>query len=259
MQLHTPHTALVALAAGTVAALACGLPLTATAPAPTEMLAQPALPLASAAPSETAIPTLAVTETASATPTLEFTATPSGPLIGTVLQRSNCRYGPGAFFLYKMGMREGAPIEVIGRSVDGGWAYIQFKGTTNLCWINSKLIQAEGDIMSLPDYYPDNSSLPRATNYGPVTITSVSGGGASVTVEWLPIVLPDYAMPDEPEVQYVIEVWSCFNGEPAFYSYGTNETEMTFEVDDSCGQLSHADIVAQNKAGVSGITNIPLP
>jgi hypothetical protein len=205
------------------------------------------------------MPTLAVTETASVTPTLEFTATPTGPLNGTVLQRSNCRYGPGAFFLYKIGMREGAAIEVVGRSVDGGWAYIQFKGTTNLCWINSQLIQAEGDLMSLPDRYPDGSSLPYATDYGPVTINSVTGGGGSVTVEWLDLGLPDYALPDEPEVQYVVQVWSCANGEPAFYSFGTNETEMTFTVDDSCGQISRADVVAQNKAGVSGITQIPLP
>jgi hypothetical protein len=156
-------------------------------------------------------------------------------------------------------MRAGAPIEIKGRTIDGGWAYIQFKGTHNLCWINSKLIQVDGDLMTVPDAYPDNSSLPRATKYGPVAITDVSGSGASVTVSWAPIVLPANAQISDIEREYIVEVWTCVNGVPGFYSLGTNDTEMTFEVDDSCGQSSRADIVAQNKAGVSGVTQIALP
>jgi hypothetical protein len=253
----------LALATCTCALLACNLQLGPTPAAPT---AAPTL-AAALPPTEPGIPTsptaavteaVAATATQAATLTPEATPTSSGPLTGTVLQRSNCRYGPGAFYLYKIGMREGAPVEVVGRTIDGGWAFIQYAGTKNLCWINSKLIQLNGDIMSLPDYWKDSASLPMASNYGPVSILSVSGN-AAVTVEWAPIVLPDYALPGENEVQYVIEVWTCLNGSPAFYTLGTNETEMTFEVDDSCGQVSRANIVAQNKLGVSGITPIPIP
>jgi hypothetical protein len=73
-------------------------------------------------------------------------------------------------------------------------------------------------------------------------------------------VLPDIAMPGGAgETEYVIEVWTCRNGGPGFYTLGTNETSMTFEVDDSCGQTSHANLVVQNKLGVSGVTPITLP
>lgn len=263
MNTHSSGRRYLALAACASAALACNLalgpPAQAPTAAPTIAIVQPATETRNPASSTTAATeTAAVTSTAGATATPEATATSSGPLTGTVMQRSNCRYGPGAYYLYKIGMREGAPIEVVGRTIDGGWAYIQYKGTTNLCWINSKLIQVSGDIMSLPDYYKDSSSLPMASNFGPVSIVSVSGS-AVVNVEWTPIILPEIALPGENEMQYVIEVWTCVNGKPAFYSLGTNETEMTFEVDDSCGVMSRANIVAQNKLGVSGITPIPIP
>jgi hypothetical protein len=156
-------------------------------------------------------------------------------------------------------MLANAPIEVVGRTIDGGWANIQFKGTHNLCWINAKLIQTADDIMSLPDSYSDSSSLPRTGKYGPTTITSATGGGGSVTVDWSPVVLLDNAMVSDIETEYVVEVWTCRNGTPAFYSLGTNETSMTFDVDGSCGQPSHADVVVQIKTGVSGVTEIPLP
>ena len=58
---------------------------------------------------------------------------------------------------------------------------------------------------------------------------------------------------------YVVEVWTCLNGAPAFYTLGTEETSLTFQVDDSCGQISHADLVVQTKLGVSGITPVALP
>jgi hypothetical protein len=68
------------------------------------------------------------------------------------MQKANCRYGPGASYLYKTGMLANASIEAVGRTIDGGWASIQLKGTHNLCWINAKLIQTAGDIM-IPDSY----------------------------------------------------------------------------------------------------------
>ena len=260
------HRPLVAVAAAGCALVACGLQFapyaaTATAQAPTSTVAAPRIPVI--LPSETTAATVAATASPTSTPTAtatpESTATSSGPLVGTVLQKSNCRYGPGASYLYKTGMPANAMIEVVGRTIDGGWVNIQSKGAHNRCWINAKLIQTAGDIMSLPDSYKDSSSLPRTADYGPTTITGVSGGGGSVTVDWSPVVLPDYAMVSDIETEYVVEVWTCRNGEPAFYSLGTNETSMTFDVDGSCGQPSRADVAVQIKTGVSGVTEIALP
>jgi hypothetical protein len=263
MNAHGNPRRLLALAACACAALACNLALGAPAEAPTIAPSITAVlpatnPVIAASATAEGSATTGPSATAEASATPEATATSSGPLSGSVLQRSNCRYGPGAYYLSKIGMREGSPIEVLGRTVDGGWAHIQFTGTKNLCWINSKLIQVNGDLMSLPDAYQNSSSLPLASDFGPVSIVSVSGS-AAVTVEWTPIILPEIAMPSEIERQYVIEVWTCLNGSPAFYTVGTDETEATFEVDNSCGVVSRADIVAQNKLGVSGITPISIP
>lgn len=254
---------LLAFAACAWAALACNLTSSPTAASPTP-LPTLAPPLTATVASVDASPASATAEPPSATPTLQpaataqATATSSGPLKGTAVQRSNCRYGPGAYYLYKIGLREGAPIEVLGRTVDGGWALVQYAGTENRCWINAKLIQVTGDLMSLPDAYQDSSSLPRTSKFGPVSILSASGD-AVVNVEWTPVVLPPEALPGENEVLYVIEVWTCLNGSPAFYTLGTNETSASFDVDSSCGVVPRADIVAQNKLGVSGITPIPIP
>jgi hypothetical protein len=263
MKTYLRYRPFMALAACASTLLACSL-LSVAFPTPTPVptatsTSVPATAAPQFTPTAAASPTLAATQAPTASPTAEVTATAVSSLRATVLQLSNCRYGPGAGFLYRIGLREGAPVEVIGRTIDGGWAYVQYVGTHNLCWINSKLLQITGDIMSLQDYYPGKAPLPMATKYGPVTITGVSGSGGSVTVNWAPIVLPAYALPGEGEMQYVVEVWTCKSGSPGFYALGTNDTSMTFEVDDSCGQTSHADVVAQNKAGVSGITQIALP
>ncbi len=263
MKTYPRYRPFLALTACASSLLACSL-LRVAFPTPTPV---PAATFTLVAPTVAAVitstaaasPTLAATQAPTASPTAEATGTAVSSLRATVLQLSNCRYGPGAGYLYKIGLRAEAQVEVIVRTIDGGWAYVQYVGSHNLCWINSKLLQITGDIMTLQDYYAGKAPLPMATKYGPVMITGVTGGGGSVTVDWTPIPLPDYALPGDAGMQYVVEIWTCRNGIPGFYSLGTNDTSMTFEVDDSCGQTSHADIVAQNKAGVSGITQITLP
>jgi hypothetical protein len=237
--------------------LACGLQVVPSATATIPATAAPSASATAAQPSPTVTSTVtaAPTDTPAGTATMEATSTPSGPLGGTVLQRSNCRYGPGASYLYKLGYKADTPIVIIGRTADGGWTQ-----TRDHCWINSSLVDVNGDLMSLPDTYRDSSSLPfGATKYGAATITGVSGNGGVVTVDWAPIDLPDYAMVSDIEAEYVVEVWTCKDGIPAFYSLGTSETSATFDVDSSCGEPSRADLVVQNKAGVSGVSQIPLP
>ena len=251
-----------AVAACACAALACNLGAVGAPPPTAASVILPTTAAPAAPSAESSLPAGAPTQGPAASPTIEPPTATSSPtsLRGTVQQRSNCRYGPGAFYLYKIGLLAGAPIEVLGRNAGGGWAYAQYVGTHNQCWVNAKQIQVDGDLMSLQDYYPGQAALPMNSKYGPSSILSVSGAGASVTVEWAPVVLPDIAMPGGAgETEYVIEVWTCRNGGPGFYTLGTNETSMTFEVDDSCGQTSHANLVVQNKLGVSGVTPITLP
>ena len=270
MKLELVHGRIWALAGCALVVLACSALGTAV-PTAIAVSATPALPTATftlQVPSVAASPTTKAaappTETAAASPsataTLIVVVSPASLLKGSMLQRSNCRYGPGAFFLSKIGMLAGAPIEVIGRDIDGGWAYIQFAGTHNLCWINSKLIQVEGDLMSLQDYYPDKAPLPRTAKFGGAAITSANGTSGSITVEWTPVVLSTIAMPSGAgETEYVVEVWTCINGAPGYTAYGTNDTTLTFQVDDSCGTTSQANLLTQTNLGISGIASIQLP
>ena len=270
MKITPKHGPTGVLAGFAVLLLACsalsGAVATAT-PAP-PLSPSPVLPASTVqAPSAVASPTKAETSTATAAPipsatemsTATGSATAASMLKGSVNQRSNCRYGPGAFFLSKIGMLAGAPIEVLGRDIDGGWAYIQFTGTQNLCWINSSLITVDGDLMSLSDYYPDKAPLPRTSKFPGAAVLSASGS-STITVEWSPIVLPTIAMPaGAGETEYVIEVWTCRNGGPGYTTYGTNDTTLDIQVDDSCGMTVRANLITQTNVGISGVAAIPLP
>ncbi len=271
MKTALKHSRAWALAGSAVLVLACsalaGAASTATPqppPPPSGPLPSSTVQAASPAASPTSSQAPTATEAPAASPTAAITVTsaasPVSMLKGSVNQRSNCRYGPGAFFLSKIGMLAGAPIEVVGRDVDAGWAYIQFAGTHNLCWINSSLITVNGDLMSLSDYYPDKAPFPRTSKFPGAAVLSAAGSLASLTVEWSPVVLPTIAMPSGAgETEYVIEVWTCKNGAPGYTTYGTNDTTLTIQVDDSCGMTVHANLVTQTNVGITGVAPITLP
>ncbi len=271
MKTTPTHGPTWALAASAALLLACSAVsgAVATATPPPAAPPSPVQPSSTVrAPSAVASPTNEVTSTATETPIASPTAmsmatvsaTAASVLKGSVNQRSNCRYGPGAFFLSKIGMLAGAPIEVLGRDIDGGWAYIQFAGTHNLCWINSTLITVDGDLMRLTDYYPDKAPLPRTSKFPGAAVLSANASATSITVEWSPVVLPAAAMPSgASETEYVIEVWTCRNGAPGYTTYGTNDTTLDIQVDNSCGMTVRANLVTQTNLGISGVASIPLP
>jgi hypothetical protein len=179
-------------------------------------------------------------------------------LRGSVLERSNCRYGPDAAYLYKYGLKPETRMEVIGRDADGDWLYVQGIGGKNPCWLKASQIKVNGDIMRLPDAYPVTSHLPISPFFEKITILGVSGGGGTVTVQWQKhIVRSD--LDTEQGIEYIIEVWTCNNGKPVFYAIGTNDTSATFKVDYSCGQPPRADIIGEDKEGFSIPAPIAIP
>lgn len=183
---------------------------------------------------------------------------PIPSLDGTVLERSFCRYAPSAFHLPKTGFKPQAPVEVVGRDADGDWLHIQLRGRNEPCWINAKLVQPDGNVMSLPDEYPLNTRLPFSDDFEQITITSVSPGASGVTVEWLPHIIRSDLV-EEGAVEYIVEVWTCVDGKPAFYAIGTNDTFATIQIDNSCGVASHADVIGQDQHGFSPPAVISLP
>jgi hypothetical protein len=210
----------------------------------------------------TPTPTATVTSTPTNTPTATTAPTntpePVSSLNGTVTQRSQCRYGPSQYHLFKTGFRPDAPVEVIGRDADGDWLQIQLRGSDQPCWINASLVQVEGDVMMLPDTYPTARRLPLSDAFPQITLISASPVGNGVTASWGPVEIRiDLQQTDA--VKYIIEVWTCVDGQPSFYAVGTDDTIATFQIDNSCGIASYAHVIGQDEHGFSFPTNIPLP
>jgi hypothetical protein len=198
------------------------------------------------------------TPIASATSAPTNTAEPVSSLRGTVTQQSNCRYAPSEFHLYKTGFKPQAPVKIIGRDADGDWLQIELSGGNTPCWINASLVQAEGDIMALPDQYPPDRRLPISDAFPQIALISAEPGGNGITASWVHQEIRE-DLKQTGTVEYIIEVWTCVDGEPAFYAVGTDDTVASFQVDNSCGISSYAHLIGQDEHGFSFPTKIPLP
>lgn len=150
-------------------------------------------------------------------------------------------------------------MEIIGRREDAKWVYVQAIGGHNPCWINAKLIQSEGDVMSLQIYYPEKAPLPQSPYYSPTIMRSATRNGSQVTVEWTDVPLRAGDEEDEFMQHYIIEVWRCEGGGIIFEPLATNDLSISFVDEAGCGAPSHGRIFVQEKHGFSGPTEIPWP
>jgi hypothetical protein len=66
--------------------------------------------------------TPSLTPTITQTPTI--TPTPLPPIV-SILELSNCRFGPGAAYLYKYALNETVRMEVVGQNLDSSWLFVQ--------------------------------------------------------------------------------------------------------------------------------------
>jgi hypothetical protein len=194
------------------------------------------------------------------TPTPVPTNTPDAvsSLRGTVTQQSSCRYGPSKDHLYKTGFKPDAPVKIIGRDADGDWLQVELGGGNTPCWMNKSLIQVEGDVMALPDMYPPDRRLPLSDAFPQITLISASPVGDGIAASWGPVEIR-IDLRDTGTVEYLIEVWTCIDGKPGFYTVGTNDNVATFQIDNSCGIASYAHVIGQDEHGFSFPTKIPLP
>jgi hypothetical protein len=215
------------------------------------------LPTGTPAPSPTPMLTQTLTETPTLTPTETTTPTltPTYAILrGKVLQQSNCRYGPGAPYLYKYGLYPGTVLEIIGRNDLGTWVVVQAIGGSNPCWVKASLLQVRGDVMSVaPTYLP----LPQSPYYGPVTGVSAARNGNEVTVSWNPVILR--AGDDSEQIPYVIEAWVCKDGKLVFTPVGSYATLATIQDEPGCSEPSHGFLYAAEKHGYTKGVTIPWP
>ncbi len=184
-----------------------------------------------------------------------MTITPTYAILrGRVLQLSNCRYGPGAPYLYKYALIEGSNLEVIGRNDLGTWILIQAIGGNNPCWVKASLLKLNGDVMSLaPTYIP----LPQSPYYGPLTGVSAVREGNEVILSWNPLYLR--AGDDSEQFPYLVEAWLCQNGEMTFTPIGSYETIVNVLDEPGCSEPSHGRVYGVEKHGYTRFVEIPWP
>jgi hypothetical protein len=214
-------------------------------------------PTGTSTSSPAVMPTQTLTRTPTPTPTETSTPTitPTYTILrGKVLEQSNCRYGPGASYLYKYGVYPGTVLEIIGRNDLGTWVVVQAIGGSNPCWVKATLLQIRGEVMSVaPTYLP----LPMSPFYGPVTGVSAVRKGSEVTVSWNPVVLR--AGDDSEQIPYVIEAWVCKDGKLVFTPVGSYATLTTIQDEPGCSEPSYGYLYAAEKHGYTKGVTIPWP
>lgn len=214
-------------------------------------------------PTQTPNPT--ITSTSTSTPTLMSTLVPSvtpfpspsatyAILRGTVLVQANCRYGPGAAYLYKYGLYPGNNLEIIGRNDTGTWIVIQAIGGTNPCWVKASLLDIKGVVMGLA---PASLPLPQSPYYGPLTGANALRSGNDVTISWHPLVLR--AGDDSLQYPYLVEAWLCQAGQIIFTPIGSWEPILTVQDEAGCSEPSHARLYGVEKHGYTNWVEIPWP
>jgi hypothetical protein len=212
----------------------------------------PIPPTKTISPQPTATHTPAPTQTPSITPTGTDTPSPTSTptyaiLRGQVLpERANCRYGPGAPYLYKYGLVGGSNLEIIGRNAAGTWVLIQAIGGNNPCWVKAELMNIKGDVIAME---PKRVDIIQAWSpyYPPLTGVSASRTEANVTVFWNPITLR--AGDDSGQIPYVVEAWVCQAGQIVFVSIGSYGIAAEVTDEPGCETESRGQVMAAEKHG----------
>ncbi len=204
------------------------------------------------APSPTETDTPPGTQTPSSTPTTTdtptSTITPTYAILrGQVMpERANCRYGPGAPYLYKYGLVGGSNLEIIGRNEAGTWVLIQAIGGNNPCWVKSELMDIKGEVMAVE---PKRVDIIQAWSpyYPPLTGVSAKRTDDKVTVFWNPIILR--TGDDSGQVPYVVETWVCQAGEIVFVPIGSYGSAAEVLDEPGCNIESRGQVMAAEKHG----------
>ena len=215
-----------------------------------------ALPIETPSPISTLTSSPTATETITPSPTAIPTYT---VLRGEVLERANCRYGPGAPYLYKYGLVAGSNLEIIGRLDDASWVQIQAIGGDNPCWVKTSLMDVKDDVFSVEPIYPDKAPLPVSPYYEPLTLLEITRNGDEVTIRWYGQSLTAGDEEYEYAPLYLAEIWVCKNGEITFSAYGLREETLVITDESGCGEKSRGRIYFSEKHGYAGPTEFEFP
>jgi len=221
--------------------------------------------LVTATPTPTPAITLtpSLTSTPSRTPTIS--PTPDPPVV-TILLHAACNFGPGGAYLWKYGLLETSWMEVIGRSLDGTWLYVQGVHGWNPCWVKTDFVRFNdgGDVTSHNiQIFSSDVILPFATNlYRPPDGIQAFRYGNEVRIFWNAV-----WMTEDDYRGYLIEAWLCQGGQQVFRPINNmpplseNVDTLVQSVTDEpgCQVPSHARIYTAEKHGYTGYIEIPWP
>lgn len=217
-------------------------------PTPTETPSWTPTPTFTETPAGTATPTL----TPSISPTITLTPTYDPPQARVVVQ-SNCRYGPGAAYLYEWGLFPGNRLYVIGRNDLGTWLYVDPWNYVDKCWVKASNVDVfDGNLFDAPPYY---SRLPFGELYRPPSNVWAERNGDQVTVTWDPV-----WMTEDDYRGYLIEAWVCRDKQIVFEPIGiTVGTAATIVDEPGCTQPSSARLYTAEKHGYTQWVMVPWP
>jgi len=207
---------------------------------------QSPIPAISPNPSDT--PT--ITPTPSITPFPSITPTFDSPNV-TVVEQTNCRYGPGAAYLYEYGLYSGDRYDVVGRNQLGTWVYLEPKFGGNRCWAKTSLLNIEGDIFQVVEYY---SPLPFSQLYKPPASVTTSRDGDTVTIGWSAVY-----MTEDDYRGYLLELWLCQDGQIVFTPIHSDEIIINVTDEDGCFESSSGRLYTAEKHGYTFWVPVPWP
>jgi hypothetical protein len=206
-------------------------------------------PTATSSPTPDASPTISLTP--SRTPTITLTPTYDPP-DARVLEQANCRYGPGAAYLYEWGLYPGDRVEIYGRNDLGTWAYVRPWTYFDRCWVNASLLDIfRGDLIDAPPYY---SRLPFSELYRPPTNARATRAGNEVWIAWDAV-----WMTEDDYRGYLIEAWLCVDRQLIFTPLRSDETLIVVTDEPGCSQPSGGRLYTAEKHGYTQWVLIPWP
>jgi len=198
-------------------------------------------PSATATLAATETPTPDYTATITLTPSKTPTPTATPEIRGRVLEQANCRYGPGAAYLYEWGLYPANRVTVLGRNQDGSWVYVDPWTYVDYCWVKTSLLELTGDVLSVPQVW---TLLPYTEFYHPPTNVSATRVGDEVTVWW-----DDVWMSLDDDRGFLIEAWVCQDGQLIFTAINPWEPPAVLIDQAGCMQPSSGRIYTAEKHG----------
>ncbi|MBM3121283.1 MAG: hypothetical protein FJZ97_03745 [Chloroflexi bacterium] len=196
---------------------------------------------ATSTPVPTETPTPDYTPTVTLPPSLTPTPTATPELRGRVREQANCRYGPGAAYLYEWGLYPGNRVTVLGRNQDATWLYVDPWTYVDFCWVKASLLDLNGDPLVVPQM---TTLLPYTEFYHPPTKVSATRVGDEVTVWW-----EDVWMSLDDDRGFLIEAWVCRDGQLLFTAINPWDPPAVLIDEAGCQQPSSGRIYTAEKHG----------